>query len=127
MIRYEMRVYTATMAIVLGDTFENLCRDLQDNCTVREKYQRTAIPNLVENAVKIGQGLGIVTLNHDKIRMPFTFYSKSSHVLAPNLRNEEIKEDPTTDKGNASMEDENAVNDMEGCRPKRNRMVCSNR
>lgn len=56
----------------------------------------------------MGQDLGIVTLNHDLVRMPFKFFSKSTHTLAPNLRKDEKKAEDNED--NAAVKETDNYN-----------------
>ncbi|XP_004518744.1 uncharacterized protein LOC101461244 [Ceratitis capitata] len=61
----------------LCDTFDNICKEIEDQLRVDKNTRYGNIRNALQRALNVGQSLGIITLSHETIRMPFNFRSTS--------------------------------------------------
>lgn len=77
LLTHYTEILICRICCLLGDTFDNICKDIEDQLRADKNTRYGNIRNALQRALNVGQSLGIITLSNETIRMPFNFRSTS--------------------------------------------------
>lgn len=65
----------------VGDTYENLCKEIKYKLSTQKPKQRYGnMEKAIDNALSVGQNLGIITVTDDLVRVPFALHQGSKET-----------------------------------------------